>query len=440
MFLLRTRFLKKDLKPRQLVDNRMERKAGRPAESETQEERDALAKARNDARKKYKTPTNKKHTCRFCKKEIFQARFGAHLFRHHSEELKKMFAPFAKIKTPTFPYGNTTLKPCFVCHGAWEGDEYMEAHAKKHPECCAENQLKAIYSFLECEPPDDTLTIRHNHPTPEKLKEAIDAKEENQSLYKQMAQLTSRFTINNTKLNNTIQEKEASEAQLEALKADLKALRIEKQRVEARAEYYKRKAYFEAELAKDKLEVITTYLREVDIHKHYAEQITETLNKTLSQEETVELEKLRAIAKLSIDVLPPPVSNDIILPPPVDVLPPSPPSATEPEPIKQLKKILSIREKKALGIYEIKTKPEPTPVNTIIERETIKPHCKICAGTNEFYELKECGQCNKLACLNNELKGCYMVDCSKCQKDICYTCNRKNGATRLKPLCSSCVD
>ena len=357
-----------------------------------------------------------------------------------------MFEPYAKIQHPTFPYGHATLKPCFVCHGAWEGDEYIKAHAKKHPECSPENQLKAMYAFLGCEPPVDSLTVKVNYTLPENIEAANQAIDENQSLYKQMAQLTSRFTIVNSKLNEKDKEIEALKAQVESQKTDLKFARAEKQRLQAHEDYYKRKAYFETELAKDKLETITTYLREADKNKDYAEQITETLEKTISEEETAELEKLRAIAKIPADVLPPPTSDNVVPPPPVDVLPPPPPPAPEPT-RKFLAQVLSIRERKQMGVYVPKAKPEPisTPapapalVNAIVEPETIRPHCKICAGTNEFNILKNCFQCDKSVCENNELRGCYMVDCSKCHKDICNQCNRKNGATRLKPLCSSCL-
>jgi hypothetical protein len=180
-------------------------------------------------------------------------------------------------------------------------------------------------------------------------------------------------------------------------------------------------------------------LREADKNQDYAEQITETLEKTLTEEENAELEKLRAIAKLS-DVLPPPTSDNVVPPPPVDVLPPPPPPAPEPT-RKFLAQVLSIRERKQLGMYTARPTLPPAPalVNAIVEPETIRPHCKICAGTNEFNILKNCFQCDKSVCENNELRGCYMIDCSKCHKDICNQCNRKNGATKLKPLCSSCL-
>ena len=414
------------------------KRAGRPTEG-TSEEKELLVRIRNEARKKYDVETNKKHTCRFCKKDFFKHRFGSHIFNKHPEELKKMFAPFTKITSPTFPYGLPSFKPCFVCQQVWEHDGHVEAHTKKNPECSAENQLKAMYAFLGCEPPTDSITIKHNHPPVEAIQEAKDRKDENESLYKQMAQLTSRLTINNTKLNTITHEKEALEAQVESLKADLKALRVEKQRIEARDNYHKRKAYFEAELAKDKLETITTYLREADKNQDYAEQITETLEKTLTEEENAELEKLRAIAKLS-DVLPPPTSDNVVPPPPVDVLPPPPPPA--PEPTRNfIAQVLSIRERKQLGMYTARPTLPPAPalVNAIVEPETTHKACKICAGTDEFYDLKNCNQCNKLACADNELRGCYMIDCSKCHKDICTQCNRKNGATKLKPLCSSCL-
>jgi hypothetical protein len=406
------------------------KRAGRPEES-TPEERELLVKIRNEARKKYDVETNKKHTCRFCKKDFFKHRFGSHIFKKHPEELKKMFAPFAKIQHPTYPYGLPSFKPCFVCHQVWEHDGHAEAHTKKNAACSPENQLKAMYAFLGCEPPADALTIRHNHPLPEKMAETIETKAENDSLTKMLTQCTSKLTIANSKLNTVTQQNEAMRAQVDGLKAELKAARAEKQRIEARENYYKRKAFFETELLKEQLNSIITYLRECDKDNHYAEQITETTNMTITEEETAELEKLRDIAKLSVDVLPAPTPNDSLPAPPVDVPPILPP---EPKPAK---KILSIREQKAAGIYA--PKPAPVAANTIEEPETQHKYCKICAGTDEFYDLKECGQCYKTVCVDNQIKGCQSWDCSKCAKQLCYPCVKKNGTNKLKPLCSSCV-
>ena len=403
--------------------------AGRPVES-TPEERELLVRIRNEARKKYNISTNKKHTCRFCKKEFFQCRFGSHLFKKHPEELKKMFEPYAKIQSPHFPYGNGGLKPCFICHRAWEGDGYMEAHAKKNPECSAENQLKAIYSFLGCEPPRDSLTIHHSHPPVEKQEEARDAIAENDVLYKQMAQLTGKLTITNSKLNTATTENEALKVQIEALKADAKALRLEKLRIELREEFHKKRLFFESELLKEKLTIMTTYLHECDKNKDYAAQIVETMSMTLQGDELAELEKLRENAKLPAEPTPPPHPT-----PTPPLVPPAPASEPEPTVPPMIEKTLSIRERKALGIYVTKS-----PVNEIVETEDHKKFCKLCGGTDEFYDLNTCKQCNKIICDDNQIRGCYKLDCSKCASPVCYECVKRNGATRMKPKCSSCVD
>jgi len=424
--------------------------AGRPVES-TPEERELLVRIRNEARKKYNISTNKKHTCRFCKKEFFQCRFGSHLFKKHPEELKKMFEPYSKIQSPHFPYGNGGLKPCFVCQRAWEGDGYMESHAKKNPECSAENQLKAIYAFLGCEPPRDSLTIHHSHPPVEKQEAARDAIAENDVLYKQMAQLTNKLTITNSKLNTATLDNEALKGQIEAYKADLKAVRLEKLRVELREEFHKKKLFFESELLKEKLTVMTTYLSECDKNKEYAAQIAETLSMKISGDELAELEKLRENAKMPAEPTPPPHPTPSLVPPA--------PAEPIPEPIalpivqddvyvknkeeiiakiEDIKAELTIRQRKALGIYV--PKATKSQVNEIVAEPANCKYCNICGGKDEYYDLKACRQCNKDACADNDFKGCYMYDCNKCAKQICYACIKQNGTTKLKPLCSSCVE
>jgi len=425
------------------------RPVGRPVES-TPEERDLLARIRNEARKKYDVETNKKHTCRFCKKDFYKHRIGSHIFKKHPDELKKLFEPMGRIQRPTYPYGYPNFKPCFVCKQVWEQDGHAEAHVKKNPECSAENQLKAIYAFLGCEPPKDTLTINHSHPPVEAFQDAKDRKEEIEVLYKQTAQLTNKLTITNSKLNTATLDNEALKAQIEAYKADLKAVRLEKLRVELREEFHKKRLFFESELLKEKLTIMTAYLHECDKNKDYTAQIAETMSMTLQGDELAELEKLRENAKLPAEPTPPPHPTPTPplvppapepTPPPIPTPPLVPPApASEPELTvpPMIEKALSIRERKALGVYVAKT--TKSPVNEIVIAEDHAKFCKLCGGTDEFYELNACKQCNKTICADNQIRGCYTLDCSKCASPVCYECVKRNGATRMKPKCSSCVD
>ena len=81
-------------------------------------------------------------------------------------------------------------------------------------------------------------------------------------------------------------------------------------------------------------------------------------------------------------------------------------------------------------MLEYKPEPEPEPAQN-------HNGCNVCA--QEFINKNEKGKC--ITCKNtchifDDLLGCYLYECEKCDGKVCYSCVKAAGGNKMHPFCS----
>jgi len=388
--------------------------------------------------------TNKKHACRYCKKELFQGSLGKHMIKHHAEDIKKMLKPYGTLMTPQAPFGTADCHICLVCKNVWDKPGYYAAHMKKHPECTVDAQLKAIYAFIGVHPHGTVSVKEYNYVTANDQQHTIrDLRIENKQVYS-MLDKQPRDIKKTMELNQ--------ESIRAAYEMEISELRNRNLRLTNLIDYLNYKAGISYENVKDKISTLVLYISEVDKHNHYVGPVNDVLAKPISDEEYNTLYNLSICAGIDIDK----DTNHVVF---------------ERRDYKELNAIIeppaqeSAEEHPALPDCVTETVIEPEIVVTeAVASEPVKPrasrltdedfkhymkpdkddmfdthdNCAACGGSDEFYDLIDCDQCNEPVCIDNGIANCYLLECSNCTNRICLPCNRKNGASKIKPKCQRC--
>ena len=442
---------------------------GRPKEYETQEEADAMKKAYNDARQNKKTGkwnTNKKHKCPHCEKELYKHTILPHIIKFHKDELKKRLMPYAKITNPQSPFGTLGFYPCLVCEGLWDKPGFYHAHLKRHPECTVDAQLKAIYNLIGTHPAAQVINVTQSNYITARTSQNVsrDLRAENKILYKKIEEVPRN-------LRRTLEEThhltmETLSAKLHALELEISDLRNAKCRLENRVDFLEVKASITYENLQDKIECLITYIKEQDRKRQYSNMITEVLNRDIDIGEYNRLFNMALCAGLDLKKEPNHVIFKIAAEEgevgevgEVHVEEEEEHVEEEEEHVEEEEEHVEEEEEHVehaeIRVSEVEkltpvlehplTPPKmptqkPVESNKIVtEHDTSKKHCKMCGGTEEYYDLNACSQCDGLCCVDNPIRGCYTLDCDKCEALVCHACVIKNGANRRKPKCKKCI-
>jgi len=392
---------------------------------------------------------HKKHACKHCDGTFYKNRIGAHMINNHAEELQRRLAPYKdRIAMPTVPIkmlGNTYI--CLCCQDVWDLEARALSHiAKSGGACSPENQIRKLYEFLQCPAPRGAE--QKVHVVADKIKqmaEVKDTRSENEILYAQNLELRNELRRTKHQLTNKL-------------------------------EYTAYKYQTENKILKERLAISQTFLESVDkkglvmkgdlmpIYNRAVDAVC------LDEEEMCRLEDLKSrCADLPAEVVPAPAANTIELPAPA---PPAPaPTVTEPEseptpapelivckpaaepqptpepPAQPTQKRIKPKVPRRDKCGEISQpaaapeKPAPTPAEKPATPPTTPPahdKCALCRVATGYGDdtLIACGGCGQNTHAQNDLVGCYQMDCETCHKSICLICVKKAGGNKLHPYCS----
>jgi hypothetical protein len=391
---------------------------------------------------------NKKHACKHCDGTYFKHRIGAHMINNHAEELQRRLAPYKRIDMPTVPI--RMLEGgwiCLCCQDVWDIEARALSHiAKSNGVCSAENQIRKLYEFLQCPAPrGGEQKVRLVADKAKQLKEASEINNQNDILIAQNLELRSEMRRMKNQLTN-------------------------------RLEYTAYKYQMEYKILKERLAIAETFLqgadKKGDIMPIYRRAVDAVC---LDEEELCRLEDLKSrCAEVPAEVVLAPAANTIELPPapaPTVTEPEPTPApelivcepaaaAAEPQPTpeppaqptqKRIKPKVPRRdlsgtisqpapapEKPAPAPAE---KPAPAPAEKPATPPSTPPahdKCAMCRVATGYGDdtLIACGGCGQNTHAQNDLVGCYQMDCETCHKSICLICVKKAGGNKMHPYCS----
>jgi hypothetical protein len=361
-------------------------------------------------------PTNKKHACKFCKNEYYKACIGPHLFNHHANELRAALDKYkTRITKPSLPLQAGDLFVCLCCSDVWT--TAGRATAPKHmAKCSVEEQIKALYAFLDCDAPTAEITVRV--PVAAAVKEA-----EAENIL-------------------AIARKCKAEDELQKRKSEFQT---KTKRLEQKIAYLEYRYVQKCEVLATQRDLCFSRLSATEQH-HVRKEVNEidfdydTKHEFLKLREDIELyvdntfndSNLKIAAALAPEPAPVPEPEPEPLPVPV----PEPAPAPQPKKHKQRTDAVYLAR---LAAATLPPTPEPKPAPE-------PPHnpneCPVClADYMEWDRKTTCVNCKNTCHFDDDVTGCGTMECMGCAGQTCKTCWRACGSIKLKPYCSrKCKD
>jgi hypothetical protein len=315
---------------------------------------------------------NVKHQCCFCDRKIFSAKLGAHIFRH-DEELKKRLRATAKLGTNIIvPIRVSNIQICMVTRKAW----------------------------------DTPLIVNPKSPSIKHIAKPEYSKE------KQIAALYEYLELDVPEAPRLVTSRADNDSYFTRQIASL-----DKQLADCRLEIAKLKVANNNVTTAD----YTTLKRDFEN--------TIDLLKTKHCQDMERLQESNAILHQRLNELSPQAAlyankaiNDIT------------DDRFAVHKIMDLKKRL---EKSTLQVSE--PIPTPTPQPALKPKaQTFTCNTKGCCDGTSIVKSDyfTCKSCSNIACVNNDLTGCYKYECETCNVGICLTCVKTYG-NRLRPRCKT---
>jgi hypothetical protein len=322
------------------------------------------------------------YNCPSCKTECYRDTIGPHIIKQHPEFVKTVFKGYASITQPVAPYktaGGFYL--CLIC----KQYHTSTVSAKKHLETCtAEQQIEAIYTLIGARPDKTRVQV------------AAEVARSDKGLLKMIHD---------------------RDAEISRLKGQLTRANGSKDAYKMWAE---KDRYMAVSLWKEKYETLVSRL-EQDNGDGWQEAIDHC--NTIQYDEADE-NRLSALAD-EVDYWKGRVtSRSAVIS-----------STQSPHPLESVEpKVPTLRVLEITAGLEVMP-PPPAPILKITPQPS---HCQGCRHEATVDQLTSCNDCKHIFHVNDELWGCYMYDCEKCNKRICYNCMKANGSSKLHPCCKSC--